>query len=102
MIRRLRFLIVSITVLFFAFTQNGMATSHTSHFTGTSNNALATFSTARAAQVHCPKDVVVWLNTKTGIWHKKGTRWYGRTKYGAYVCRREAAAVGDRGSENGQ
>jgi len=63
---------------------------------------LALFSTEAAAQAHCPRDVVVWLNTKTGIWHEKGMRWYGRTKYGAYVCRKEAAAAGDRDTENGQ
>lgn len=63
---------------------------------------LAMFATEAAAQAHCPSDVVVWLNTKTGIWHEKGMRWYGRTKQGAYVCRKEAAAAGYRDTENGQ
>ena len=63
---------------------------------------VAMFSTEEAAQGHCPKDVVVWLNTRTGIWHEKGMRWYGRTKQGAYVCRKEAAAAGFRDTENGQ
>jgi len=62
----------------------------------------AMFTTEDAAQAHCPSDVVVWLNTKTGIWHEKGMRWYGRTKQGAYVCRKEAAAAGYRDTENGQ
>src|SRR5260370_35401444 len=57
---------------------------------------LAMFDTEVAAQRHCPSDVVVWLNTKTGIYHEKGMRWYGRTKEGAYVCRREANAAGYR------
>lgn len=60
------------------------------------------FTTEAAAQAHCPSDVVVWLNTKTGIWHEKGMRWYGRTKEGAYVCRKEAAAAGYRDTRNGQ
>ena len=63
---------------------------------------LAMFSTESSAQAHCPRDVVVWLNTRTGIWHEKGMRWYGRTKQGAFVCRREAAAAGYRDTENGQ
>lgn len=63
---------------------------------------LSMFTTEDAAQAHCPSDVVVWLNTKTGIWHEKGMRWYGRTKQGAYVCRKEAAAAGYRDTENGQ
>ena len=65
-------------------------------------DGVAMFSTEDAAQAHCPKDVVVWLNTRTGIWHEKGMRWYGRTKQGAYVCRKEAAAAGYRDTENGQ
>jgi hypothetical protein len=63
---------------------------------------LATFATESAAQAHCPKDEVVWLNTPSGIYHEKGTRWYGRTKHGAYVCRNEADAAGDRNTRNGQ
>lgn len=63
---------------------------------------LAMFSTEAAAQAHCPKDEVVWLNTNSGIYHEKGMRWYGRTKRGAYVCRKEADAAGDRDTRNGQ
>ncbi len=60
------------------------------------------FSTDSAAQSHCPKDVVVWLNIPSGIYHYKGERWYGRTKHGAYACEKEAIKAGDRASENGQ
>jgi hypothetical protein len=68
----------------------------------TQSFALDLFNTEEAAQKHCPSDVVVWLNLPTGIWHYKGARWYGRTKDGAYVCRKEAAKEGNRGSKNGQ
>ena len=60
------------------------------------------FDTESAAQAHCPKDVVVWLNIQSGIYHYKGERWYGRTKHGAYACEKEAIKAGDRASENGQ
>lgn len=63
---------------------------------------LQLFATEAAAQAHCPKDQVVWLNTNSGIYHEKGMRWYGRTKAGAYVCRAEADAAGDRDTRNGQ
>ncbi len=63
-------------------------------------NGLTLFNAEIHAQNPCPNEVVVWLNTPTGIWHTKGARWYGRTKHGAYVCRDEAAAEGDRGSLN--
>jgi hypothetical protein len=73
--------------------------------TGTSVVASATityFDTEDSAQQHCARDVVVWLNIPSGIYHYKGERWYGRTKHGAYVCEKEAIAAGDRASENGQ
>jgi hypothetical protein len=60
------------------------------------------FATEDGAQKHCPSDTVVWLNTNSGIYHLKGERWYGRTKHGAYVCKKEADAAGYRETENGQ
>ncbi|MDB5094374.1 MAG: hypothetical protein JWO85_2475 [Candidatus Eremiobacteraeota bacterium] len=68
----------------------------------TASTSLVQFRTEGAAQAHCPKDEVVWLNTNSGIFHEKGMRWYGRTKHGAYVCRKEADAAGDRDTRNGQ
>jgi hypothetical protein len=62
----------------------------------------ALFDSEAAAQGHCPRDVVVWLNVPSGIYHYRGERWYGRTRHGAYVCEKEAVAAGDRASRNGQ
>jgi len=59
------------------------------------------FQTEQQAQAHCPKDVVVWLNLPTGVYHLKGARWYGATKSGAYVCKAEADKAGDRQSLRG-
>jgi NO-binding membrane sensor protein with MHYT domain len=64
--------------------------------------SLGTFTTEAQAQQHCPKDVVVWLNLPTMIWHYKGMRWYGITKHGAYACEKEAGASGARATRNGQ
>ena len=58
--------------------------------------ALATFQSEVQARQHCPTDVVVWLNLPSGIYHLKGQRYYGNTKRGAYVCKKEADAEGDR------
>lgn len=63
---------------------------------------LQLFASESAAQAHCPREVVVWLNTNSGIYHEEGMRWYGSTKHGAYVCRKEADAAGDRDTRNGQ
>ena len=60
------------------------------------------FSTEQQAQQHCPKDQVVWVNLPTHVYHFKGERWYGGTKNGAYVCRKEADAEDDRATKNGQ
>jgi hypothetical protein len=61
--------------------------------------ALETFTDEAKAQQHCPKDVVVWLNLPTMIWHYKGQRWYANIKQGAFACEKEAGAAGTR---NGQ
>jgi hypothetical protein len=62
--------------------------------------ALETFVDEAKAQQPCPKDIVVWLNLPTMIWHYKGQRWYANTIHGAYACEKEAGAAvrGGRGS----
>ena len=60
------------------------------------------FSTERAAQAHCPAGTVVWLNTKSGVYHLKGQRWYGAIKQGAFACKKEVDAAGRRATRNGQ
>jgi hypothetical protein len=65
-------------------------------------NSPPTFASEQEAKKHCPSDVVVWLNLPTGVYHFKGQRWYGRTKSGAFVCKKEADVAGNRGSLNGQ
>ena len=62
----------------------------------------AQFKTERQAQLHCPKDVVVWLNLSTGVYLMKGERWYGRGRHGAFVCKREAEASGNRVAVKGE
>ncbi len=64
--------------------------------------SLSLYTSQEQAQQHCPHDTVVWLNLPTRVYHLQGQRWYGRTKNGAYVCKREADAAGARRSLNGQ
>lgn len=59
------------------------------------------FDTESAAQAHCPSDTVVWLNTKSHVYHEKGMVYYGHTKQGAYVCKQEADSAGDHETKNG-
>lgn len=41
-------------------------------------------------------DVAVWVNTKSGVYHCRNTRWYGNTKNGLYMTQREAQSKGYR------
>lgn len=52
--------------------------------------------------ISCPGDRVVWVNTKSGVYHLEGERWFGRTSEGAYECEKGAIAEGDRETRNGQ
>jgi hypothetical protein len=53
------------------------------------------FSTAAAAAAHCPGDVVVWSTfSKSKAFHLAASRYYGKTKHGAYVCEKDALAAG--------
>lgn len=37
-----------------------------------------------------------------GVWNPRGERWHGKKKQGGYVREKEAAAAGERETENGQ
>jgi hypothetical protein len=41
-------------------------------------------------------DPVVWVNTDTGVYHQKGTRFYGKTKHGKYMLESDARKAGYR------
>jgi hypothetical protein len=73
------------------------------HFSGFSPAYVSPhYHSEQEAKQHCPNDTVVWVNTKTVVYHLKGERWYGATKEGVYECRRDADAEGDRATRNGQ
>lgn len=42
------------------------------------------------------RDVMVWVNTNSGVYHCPNTQWYGNTKSGKYMTQREAQAKGYR------
>jgi hypothetical protein len=50
----------------------------------------------------CAGDQVVWVNTKSHIFHFAGQTWFGHTKEGKYICRLAALSEGDRPTHNGQ
>src|SRR5271166_4528617 len=57
------------------------------------------FTTAAEAQARCPSDKVVWVNTKSHVYHSAGPRSNATTNKGAYLCKADPGAAGDRASK---
>jgi len=49
-----------------------------------------------ATQATQKKEIKVWVNTNSGIYHCPGSRWYGTTKQGKYMGECEALKAGYR------
>jgi hypothetical protein len=62
--------------------------------------AAGQFASESEARFHCPGDTVVWANLDSRIYHFSGTKSYGNTKKGAYMCERDTAAAGFRAAKN--
>ena len=60
------------------------------------------FATEQEAKARCPGDTVVWVNTKgkSHTYHYSGSRWFGTTKQGAYMCEADAGAAGYHASKS--
>ena len=58
--------------------------------------------TAPPPGLSCPGDKVVWVNTKSGIYHFRGERYFGSTEQGKFTCEHDALREGDRPTRNGQ
>lgn len=62
--------------------------------TGTSQNASQTAQTP-------PEKGMVWVNTSSGVYHREGDRWYGKTKKGKFMSEADAQKAGYRPAKNG-
>jgi hypothetical protein len=48
-----------------------------------------------------PAPGMVWVNTKSGVFHREGDRWYGKTKEGKFMTEADAVKAGYRLAEEG-
>jgi competence protein ComEA len=53
----------------------------------------------KSAQVP-PLKGMVWVNTDSGIYHKDGSRWYGKTKEGKFMTEADAEKAGYRAAQS--
>jgi hypothetical protein len=51
-------------------------------------------STAKPQTPPAKTSGMVWVNTDTGVYHKEGSRWYGKTKHGKYMLETDAVKAG--------
>jgi len=47
-----------------------------------------------------PQKGMVWVNLDSGVYHKEGTRWYGKTKSGKFMNEADAIKGGYRSAKN--
>jgi hypothetical protein len=69
---------------------------------GTAAFAQTTTTTAKsAAMPSCAaSDPVVWVNTSSNVYHMKGSKYYGNTKAGKYMCQSAANSAGAHQAKN--
>jgi hypothetical protein len=54
------------------------------------------YASEAEAKASCPSDAVVWVNSVSKIYHPSGSRSYGKTRSGAYMCEKDSLAAGFR------
>jgi len=54
------------------------------------------YATEDAAKANCLSDAVVWVNPVSKVYHPSGSRSYGKTATGAYMCEQDSIVSGFR------
>ena len=62
--------------------------------TAQSSDSPASSAPARPRMSSENRQGMVWVNTDTGVYHRKGSRWYGKTKHGKYMLEEDAIKAG--------
>jgi len=66
----------------------------TSAAASTTNSPTNPAGTAKAQTPPPNSAGMVWVNTDSGVYHKPGSRWYGKTKKGKYMLEVDAKKAG--------
>ena len=70
------------------------------HTAGPALPAGEKFSSVASAQAHCPGEAVVWVSTShSHVFHTASSKYFGKSKHGAYVCKTSALAAGYHASK---
>lgn len=73
-------------------------TKHGSHADLPANQR---FSSVSSATAHCPGGTVEWSAFgHSKIYHTSGSKYFGKTKHGAYACKSDLDAAGFRQAKN--
>jgi hypothetical protein len=88
----------TVPALALAFTMGAIGTAHASTKKKTteshmSNSKLPGYKTEAEAKTACGMGAVVWHATGSKAYHTAKSKYFGKTKHGAYVC--EKAAMED-------
>jgi hypothetical protein len=67
-----------------------------------SKSAKQTKPVVNAASAPGGGNGLVWVNTQTHVYHKQGSRYYGKTKQGKYISEQDAITEGDRPAAKGK
>jgi len=78
--------------LAFTMSANGTAQAATRNASEakTTHMKLPGYKTLSAARAGCGADTVVWHATGSKVFHGAGSKYFGKTKHGAYVCEKVA------------
>jgi len=79
---------------------NSVSTSASTTAPQASSSSKAPTTTTAATRKTSPaKNAgMVWVNTESGVYHRPGTRWYGKTKQGKYMTEADAIKAGYKAS----
>lgn len=77
---------------------NATGASRTAPTTGTASRQMPGGENAQAT-TGAPGPGMVWVNTKTKVFHRQGDPWYGKTKHGKYMSEADAVKAGYRESK---